>query len=224
MIPKYGFVGSAVSGIIRGGLNLGGKGAKRAIKTVTDKRIVDHMMGGSARLGKFIDTGAYRKGYAAAARAQQAGGMSRTEMMSRMARAQRIMSGHQEVISKVVPEAAGGIARGVRGAHVPPGVKPMLKLGRWSALNAAKGMTAGGMKGHAVRAGIVGAGFGVGGLVGLGRGARAMHGVGPAPRQSSSHVYGPGYFTWAKASGGGMPANHGSTQGLSLAMHRARRR
>jgi hypothetical protein len=230
--------------MVRGSISKLGVFGGKAVRSSTDKRVADMMLGGTERLGRFMNAPAFKRGYGAMGFAQkttasygpsgrygQRAARSVSESMARRQRAQRIGSGMEEVASNffnpkesIVARGAVAGARTIRRSKILPGAargaRAVGGVGRFGA----SAISAPGTKGNMTRFGLL-AGMGVGGFgMGAFRGARQTSGLLPVSQTTGTTMYGTGYYTWAKARGGGMPANHGSTQGLSLAMHRARRR
>jgi len=228
-----GILGSLARGTISRIGQYGGK----VVRTATDKKVVDMMLGGTERLSRFMGGAAFRKGYGMVGRSYkwpgpidpQFSGMHQgfvpPPIPSRGLRMKKIFAGQREALSTFYSSHEGTFEQiAQRGGRIMANTLPGIRAGGTRAAR----MTAGGARaiagGRKRRMMLIGAGGAAGFTLGATRASRAALGATPLSQETGTMMYGSGYYSWAKGRGQGMPANHGGTQGLTLAMHRARRR
>ena len=229
MIRKPGFIGAAISGV--------GSFARKAVDRATIMKVGDLMLGGTASLARSINSTAYlgtkratmRRGVEAMHKTKATmaeNGLRYTGASPRMrndimreAELRGIAAGFGAGGKSVGMSVGGGIMRG--GRAVGPGAR---FAGR-SAAGIGGAISGPGRRGSLARGALISGGGLAGLTVGSYRGVASMRM--PSPElgsQAGMSFYGPGYYTWAKGPGSGMPANHLATQGLTQSLHRMRHR
>ncbi len=220
---------------------MGGLGnlARKSVQRATNMKVSDYMIRGTADIAATIGRGAYHTA-AGASRARSAlhlrgrmGVHSNPRVMGlprNVRRYENVTERRAEIAGIKAGFESGGRQAGINVLNTAKGAgrrSGRLALGAHRRIGApvAGLITHPGMRGTFARRGLIG-GAGVAGLtVGSYKGVASMRMPGPdLGSQQGMSFYGPGYYTWAKGPGSGMPSNHLSTQGLTQSLHRMRHR
>ena len=210
------FIGSIMKGI--------GTFGKAAVNRATNMRVADMMLRGTADIAESVNGRVYRNAYLASKRTNLYRPNDPRQSEIRTAQLAGIYK-----TAKVSGKQAGvSVKNNIVDTYESVGMQGVRKTGGFMGRRAA-GMSGAisspGRRGTFARGTLI-SGAGVAGLtVGSYKGVASMRLPGPElGSQQGMSFYGPGYFTWAKGPGTGMPANHLSTQGLTQALHRMRHR